>query len=127
VIRTFGKYIANEDAKSYIHVLAIPYNITSRWQVSAMVPWVYKVPDALVNRFGLSDIRVSTKYQVLKKDGKAKTFRTLIKLSEGEATMNVPKGKEPKKEELEIIIQDTGFTPREITFSDKAFNPKEDK
>ena len=62
-----------------------------------MVPWVYKVPDALVNRFGLSDIRVSTKYQVLKKDGKAKTFRTLIKLSEGEATMNVPKGKEPKK------------------------------
>ena len=50
-----------------------------------------------------------------------------IKLSEGEATMNVPKGKEPKKEELEIIIQDAGFTPREITFSDKAFNPKEDK
>lgn len=80
-IRTFGKYMANENAKSYIHVIAIPYNITSRWQVSAMVPWVYKVPDASVNRFGLRDIRVSTKYQLLKKDGKAKTFRTLIKLT----------------------------------------------
>lgn len=50
-----------------------------------------------------------------------------IKLSEGEATMNVPKGKEPTKEDLETIIKNAGFTPREITFSDKAMNSKEDE
>ncbi|HDY68801.1 MAG TPA: copper chaperone [Candidatus Scalindua sp.] len=50
-----------------------------------------------------------------------------IKLAEGEATMSVPKGKEPTKEELETIVKDAGFTPREITFSDKPFKTKEDE
>jgi copper chaperone CopZ len=50
-----------------------------------------------------------------------------IELVEGEATMSVPKGKEPSREELETIVKDAGFTPREITFSDKPFKTKEDE
>ena len=126
-IRTFGKFISKENSNIYIQPFVIPYNITPKFQVGTILPFVFKMPDNSTTVGGFGDMALFAKYQLYKKDGKAKTFRTLIKLSEGEATMNVPKGKEPKKEELEIIIQDAGFTPREITFSDKAFNPKEDK
>jgi mercuric ion binding protein len=50
-----------------------------------------------------------------------------IELAEGEATMSVPKGKEPTKEELETIVKDAGFTPREVTFSNKPFKTEEDE
>ena len=49
----------------------------------------------------------------------------IIELTAGEATLNVPKDEQPTKEELETIVKDAGFTPREITFSDNPFKTKE--
>jgi hypothetical protein len=49
-----------------------------------------------------------------------------IELTEGEATKSGPKGNEPSSEELETIVKDAGFTPGEISFSDKPLKPKED-
>jgi len=51
----------------------------------------------------------------------------IIELTEGEATLNVPKDQQPAKEELETIVKDAGFTPREISFSDKPFKTNEDE
>jgi len=50
-----------------------------------------------------------------------------IKLTEGEATMSVPAGKEPSTEEMEAIVKDAGFSAKEIIFSDKPFKTEADK
>ena len=50
-----------------------------------------------------------------------------IELTAGEATMSVPKGRQPTKEELEAVVKEAGFTSREITFSDEPFETKEDE
>ena len=44
-----------------------------------------------------------------------------ISVKEGYSTFNVPKELPPSEEELKTIVKDAGFTPREITFSDKPF------
>lgn len=79
-VRTFGKYISKENANVYMHPVAIPYNITSKWQVGGIVPFVNKAPDGVDSKFGLADVTLFTKYQVHQKDGKGKTFRTLVKV-----------------------------------------------
>ncbi len=81
-LRTFGNYISKKNVKVYIHPIAIPYNITSKWQVGTIVPFINKNPKGLDSRFGLGDVKLYTKYQVVQKDNKGKTFRTLIKLTE---------------------------------------------
>jgi outer membrane putative beta-barrel porin/alpha-amylase len=87
-VRTFGKYIFKENATVYVHPVAIPFNINSKWQVGGIVPFVKKAPKELDNRFGLADVKLFAKYQVHQKDGKGKTFRTLIKLTESLPTGN---------------------------------------
>jgi len=81
-VRTFGKYVSKENTTIYMHPIAIPFNISSKWQVGAVIPFVYKNPNGLNDQFGLSDISIFTKHQLIQKDGKAKTFRTLLKLTE---------------------------------------------
>ncbi|MBL4756040.1 MAG: hypothetical protein JKY52_20905 [Flavobacteriales bacterium] len=81
-VRTFGKYISKENTTVYMHPIAIPFNISSKWQVGAVIPFAYKKPNGLKDQFGLGDISVFTKHQLFQKDGKGKTFRTLIKLTE---------------------------------------------
>ena len=44
-----------------------------------------------------------------------------IGLTEGEATMRVPKDQKPTEEQLRKIVKDAGFTPRTITFSKIPF------
>lgn len=87
-VRTFGKYISKENVKVYVQPIAIPYNLTSKWQIGGVLPLMYKSPDEGDARFGLSDVKVFTKYQLIQKDGKGKTFRTLIKLTETLPTGN---------------------------------------
>ncbi|RLD20367.1 MAG: hypothetical protein DRI69_06440 [Bacteroidetes bacterium] len=87
-VRTFGKFISKENAKVYVHPFAIPYNITPKWQVGSVVPFINKAPEGAENRFGLGDVKVFMKYQIHKKDGRGKTFRTLIKLTESIPTGN---------------------------------------
>ena len=87
-VRTFGKYISKENANVYMHPIAIPYNITSKWQVGGIVPFVNKAPDGVDSKFGLADVKLFTKYQLHQKDGKGRTFRTLVKVVESFPTGN---------------------------------------
>ncbi|RMG23677.1 MAG: hypothetical protein D6730_13980, partial [Bacteroidetes bacterium] len=41
-LRTFGKYTTADHARSYLHILAIPVNLTSRLQVGAVIPFNYR-------------------------------------------------------------------------------------
>ncbi|MBL4756039.1 MAG: heavy-metal-associated domain-containing protein [Flavobacteriales bacterium] len=50
-----------------------------------------------------------------------------IELEAGEATLSVLKDQQPTKEEVEAVVNEAGFTPREITFSDKPFKVKDDE
>ncbi|MDX1629679.1 MAG: transporter [Fulvivirga sp.] len=81
-VRTFGNIISKENASAYVHPVAFPYNITSKWQVGVVAPFVSMSPDGMDGRSGIGDLQVFTKYQIFQKDGKAKTFRGLIKLTE---------------------------------------------
>lgn len=87
-LRTFGMYVSKENAKVYMHPFAIPYNISSQWQVGAIAPFVNVSPEGLNSRFGLGDVKLFTKYQLIQRDGKGKTFRTLIKVMETFPTGN---------------------------------------
>lgn len=87
-VRTFGKYISKKNANVYMHPIAIPYNISSKWQVGGIVPFLNKAPDGLESRFGLGDLKLFTKYQIHQEDGKGKTFRTLVKVVETFPTGN---------------------------------------
>lgn len=81
-VRTFGNIVSKENADAYIHPVAFPYNITNKWQVGVIAPFVSRSPDGLPSRSGLGDMKVFTKYQVFQQDGKGQTFRGLIKLVE---------------------------------------------
>lgn len=87
-IRTFANLVSRVNANAYIQPIVFPYNISTKWQIGALAPFVSISPDGLDSRSGLGDVRVFTKYQIYQKDGKAKTFRGLIKLTETFPTGN---------------------------------------
>lgn len=87
-IRTFGKYISKENVTVYMHPIAVPYGITSKWQIGGIAPLVNIKPDGMKSLFGLGDVKLFTKIQLHQKDGKGKTFRTLIKLTQSFPTGN---------------------------------------
>ncbi len=87
-VRTFGKYISKKNATVYVHPIAMPFNITSKWQVGGVLPLVNKAPDGVDSRFGLADVKLFTKIQVHQQNGKGKTFRTLVKITESFPTGN---------------------------------------
>jgi hypothetical protein len=76
-IRTFGKFISKENANIYVQPFVIPYNITSKFQVGTILPFVFKTPKGSSTVGGFGDMAIFAKYQLYKKDGKAKTFRIL--------------------------------------------------
>lgn len=81
-IRTFGKWISTEQSKNYIHVIAVPYNFSPKFQVGGIVPFLRKNPEGIESVHGFGDVTLFAKYQLYKKDGKAKTFRILAKISQ---------------------------------------------
>ncbi|MBL4861619.1 MAG: hypothetical protein JKY09_01190 [Crocinitomicaceae bacterium] len=72
-VRTFGKFISKENVKVYIHPIAIPYNLNPKWQVGGIVPFIYKSPVGEGARFGLSDVKLFSKFQIVQRDSKGKT------------------------------------------------------
>lgn len=76
-IRTFGKFISKENATIYVQPIVIPYNIATKFQVGAILPFKFITPKGLNTTGGFADMTVFAKYQLYKKDGKAKTFRIL--------------------------------------------------
>jgi hypothetical protein len=87
-IRTFGRYISTEKSKNYVHVIGVPYNFSSKFQMGAVFPFVFKSPNESETVGGFGDMTIFAKYQVYKKDGKAKTFRILARM-----TQTFPTGK----------------------------------
>jgi len=87
-LRTFGTYTSKENANIYLHPIAIPYNISAQWQAGVIAPFLNVSPDGMDSRFGMGDLKLFTKYQLIQQDGKGKTFRSLIKLTESFPTGN---------------------------------------
>ena len=78
-IRTFGKYAHGENSRSYTHVVAIPYNITTQFQIGSVVPFTWKSSQGMSSRAGLGDVTLFAKQQAFQIDGTGKTFRMLVK------------------------------------------------
>jgi len=81
-IRTFGKFISKENTNIYVQPIGIPYNITPKFQVGGIFPFKFITPKGAETTGGIADITLFTKYQLYKKDGKAKTFRVLANLKQ---------------------------------------------
>jgi len=82
-IRTFGKFISKENANIYVHPFGIPYNISPKFQVGGIVPFKWITPKGSETSGGLADMVLFAKYQLYKRDGKAKTFRILGQIKQG--------------------------------------------
>lgn len=87
-IRTFGRWVSTEQSKNYVHVVAMPYNFSPKFQIGAIAPFVVKSPEGANTVKGLGDMTIFAKYQLYQKDGKAKTFRILAKVSQTFPTGN---------------------------------------
>lgn len=81
-VRTFGNIVQRENASAYIQPIALPYNITNKWQVGAIVPFMAITPKGMSTNSGLGDINIFVKRQLYQIDGKAKTLRGLVKITE---------------------------------------------
>lgn len=81
-VRTFGNIVQRENANAYIQPIAIPYNITNKWQVGAVVPFVSITPKGMSTNSGIGDLNLFVKRQLYQIDGKAKTLRGILKITE---------------------------------------------
>ena len=107
-IRTFGKFISKENANIYIQPFGIPFNLTTKIQVGAIFPFVFKTPKQMETVGGFGDMAVFAKYQLFKKDGKAKTFRILATVKQtfptGKTSSNPPIGKDLYQTYVGLIL-----------------------
>ena len=81
-IRTFGKYISTEAGQTYVQPLIIPYNVTTDFQIGGIQAYVFRSPDNDKNQSGFGNITLFGKYSIIQIDGKAKTFRALLKYTQ---------------------------------------------
>ncbi len=87
-IRTFGKFISKENAKIYVHPLAIPFNISPTFQIGGIMPFKFITPNESSTTGGLADMILFAKYQLYKKDEVAETFRIVAKVAQTFPTAN---------------------------------------
>ncbi len=90
-IRTFGKFISKKNVSVYIQPIVFPYNISSKFQVGGIIPFKFINPKDAATVSGFADMTLFAKYQLYKKDGKAKTFRILANLKQTIPTGNSSK------------------------------------
>ncbi len=81
-IRTFGKYISTESGKTYIQPLVVPYNVTTDFQIGGIQPYNFRSPDNDKNQSGFGNFTLFGKYSIIQIDGRAKTFRALLKYTQ---------------------------------------------
>lgn len=81
-IRTFGKYISTEAGQTYIHPLIVPYNVTTDFQIGGIQPYVFHSPENGESQSGFGNFTLFGKYSIIQIDGRAKTFRALIKYTQ---------------------------------------------
>ena len=80
-IRTFSKFVKQEEANIYIQPIIIPYNITSRILIGVIVPLVNKNPSNLASRFGIGDIALVIKKTLYQKATSMRQLSCLIKFN----------------------------------------------
>jgi len=90
-IRTFGKFISKENVNTYVQVFAVPYNLSSTFQLGIIIPYKSINPKGMNSISSFADLTLFAKYQLYKKDGKAKTFRILANLKQTFPTGNSSK------------------------------------
>ncbi|MCH8033023.1 MAG: hypothetical protein IH950_04570 [Bacteroidetes bacterium] len=81
-IRTFGKYISTESGQTYIQPLVVPYNVTTDFQIGGIQPYVFRSPDNGESQSGFGNFTLFGKYSIIQIDGRAKTFRALLKYTQ---------------------------------------------
>ncbi|RUT73310.1 hypothetical protein [Ancylomarina longa] len=81
-IRTFGKIISKENTNIYVQPIGIPYNISPKFQIGGILPFKFITPKRAETNGGIADVTLFTKYQLYKKDEKAKTFRVLANIKQ---------------------------------------------
>ena len=81
-IRTFGKYISTESGQTYIQPLVVPYNVTTDFQIGGIQAYVFRNPDNGESQSGFGNFTLFGKYSIIQIDGRAKTFRALLKYTQ---------------------------------------------
>lgn len=123
-IRTFGRWVSTEQSNNYIHVFALPYNISSEFQVGGVFPYVFKSPIGAETVSGFGDITVFSKYLLFKKDGKAKTFRVLAKVAQifptGKSSTTPPIGSDLFQTYIGLVAG--RITSKNGIYSDLGYN-----
>jgi len=79
-IRTFGKFAQSEAGKFFIAKLIVPYNFTSKFQVGITQDYASNSLNIGEQNSGFGATSVFMKIQLFKVDGKAKTFRSILKV-----------------------------------------------
>ena len=104
-LRTFANIVQKENANAYIQPIAIPYNITNKWQIGAIIPFVAITPNGMPTNSGIGDLNLFVKRQLYKIDGKAKTFRGILKIKE-----TLPTGKTSGEPPLSVDVWQTNVS-----------------
>jgi hypothetical protein len=81
-IRTFGKYISTESGQTYIQPMIVPYNVTTDFQIGGIQPYVFRSPDNSESQSGFGNFTLFGKFSIIQIDGRAKTFRALLKYTQ---------------------------------------------
>lgn len=80
--RTFGKIISTDIGNTYIQPIAIPFNLTTDLQIGGIQPFVISSPNNGETKSGFGNLSVFAKQILIQVDGKAKTFRSLLKFTQ---------------------------------------------
>jgi len=81
-IRTFGKYISTESGQTFIQPLVVPYNVTTDFQIGGIQPYVFRSSEDGESHSGFGNFTLFGKYSIIQIDGRAKTFRALLKYTQ---------------------------------------------
>jgi len=81
-VRTFGKLIKKGNVNIYLQPVVVPYNITAKFQMGGIAPFISKSVNEMEAQTGLGDMALFAKYVFFQKDGKGKTFRVLARVKQ---------------------------------------------
>jgi len=81
-IRTFGKIVSTDLGETYVQPFAIPYNLSTNFQIGVIQPFVTRFPKNGENQSGFGNFSLFVKQMLVQIDAKAKTFRSLLKFTQ---------------------------------------------
>ena len=70
--RTFGKIVSTDLGKTYVHPFAIPYNVTTNFQIGVIQPFVTRFPNNGENQSSFGNLSLFAKQMLVQIDAKLK-------------------------------------------------------